>query len=170
MNPISDALVALCRADVRYVVVGGVAAVMQGVERVTYDLDLVVELTEASCLRAIDALLGIGYRARIPADPRGFADAGTREAWIRDKNMMVFSFFDTASRRAQVDIFVRYPLAFESLWERATRVEVEGQEVRLASPEHLVRMKREAGRPKDLEDIKALGFSLQEDTDDRSDG
>lgn len=30
MNPISDALVALSRADVRYVVVGGVAAVMLG--------------------------------------------------------------------------------------------------------------------------------------------
>lgn len=170
MNPISDALVALSRADVRYVVVGGVAAVMQGVERVTYDLDLVVELTEASCLGAIDALLGIGYRSRIPADPHGFASAATREAWVREKNMMVFSFFDTTSRRAQIDIFVRYPLAFDSLWERATRVEVEGHEIRLAAPEHLVRMKREAGRPKDLEDIKALGFPLQEDADDPSDG
>lgn len=158
MNPISDALVALCRADVRYVVVGGVAAVMQGVERVTYGLDLVIELTPESCNRAIDALLAIGYRARIPADPHGFADEQTRESWVRDKNMMVFSFWDASSRRAQVDIFVRYPLAFYSLWEQATRVSVEGQEVRLASPKHLVRMKRKAGRPKDLEDIKALGY------------
>jgi len=158
MNPISDALLALSRADVRYVVVGGVAAIMQGVERVTYDLDLVIELTHASCNRAIDALLEIGYRARIPADPHGFADEETRESWARDKNMMVFTFWDATARRAQVDIFVRYPLAFDSLWEQATRVEVEGYPVRLASPEHLVDMKRQAGRPKDLEDIKALGY------------
>jgi hypothetical protein len=167
MNPISDALVALSRADVRYVVVGGVAAVMQGVERVTYDRDLVIELTTDSCNRAIDALLAIGYRARIPADPHGFADEDTRESWVRDKNMMVFSFWDATARRAQVDIFVRYPLVFENLWTEATRVEVEGQEVRLASPGHLVQMKRQAGRPKDLEDIKALGFAQEED-DERS--
>jgi hypothetical protein len=167
INPISDALVALSAAGVRYVVVGGVAAVMHGVERVTYDLDLVIELTRESCLHAIDALLGIGYRARVPVDPHGFADPQMRESWVRDKNMMVFSFWDTTSRRAQIDIFVRYPLAFDSLWENATCIEIEGQVVRLASPAHLVHMKRKAGRPKDIDDIRALGFAIEEDADDQ---
>ncbi len=165
MNPISDVLVALSRKDVRYVIVGGVAAVMQGVERVTYDLDLVVELTSDSCTKAIDALLEIGYRAKIPADPYGFADAKTRESWIRDKHMMVFSLWDTTQQRAQVDIFVRYPLDFESLWSQATKVMIDAQEVRLASPAHLVKMKRAAGRPKDIEDIRALGFNPEADDD-----
>lgn len=61
-------------------------------------------------------------------------------------------------QRAQVDVFVRYPLAFETLWQDATRVSVDGIDVRLASPADVVRMKREAGRPKDIEDIRALGF------------
>ena len=166
MNPITDVLMALSGAQVRFVIVGGVAAVMQGVERVTYDLDLVVELTPDSCNRAIDALLEIGYRAKIPADPHGFADEQTRESWVRDKHMMVFSFWDVAQRRAQVDIFVRYPLDFEALWSQATRVLIDGREVRLASPIHLVRMKREAGRPRDLEDIRALGFDPTEAPND----
>lgn len=165
MGPISDALLALSRANVRYVVVGGVAAVMQGVARITYDLDLVVELTPESCNRAIDALLAIGYRAKIPADPRGFADAATREAWINDKGMMVFSFWDSAQKRAQVDIFVRYPIEFESLWSEASRVTIETCEVRLASPAHLVKMKRAAGRQKDLDDIRALGFDPEAQDD-----
>jgi len=165
INPISDVLVELARADVRFVVVGGVAAVMQGVERVTYDLDLVIELTRESCLKAIERLLAIGYRAKIPADPRGFADETVRESWIRDKGMMVFSFWDAGQHRPQVDIFVRYPLDFEILWTQATKVMLDDVEVRLASPAHLVKMKRSAGRPKDLEDIRALGFDPEQDDD-----
>lgn len=157
-GPFSNVLRELSQAGVRFVVVGGVAAVMQGVERVTYDLDLVIELTRESCLAAIDRLLAIGYQARVPVDPRGFADPALRESWIRDKGMRVFSFWDTTGQRAQVDVFVRYPLAFEALWRDATHVSLDGVDLRLASPAHLVRMKREAGRPKDIEDIRALGF------------
>lgn len=156
--PFSDVLRELAQTGVRFVVVGGVAAVMQGVERVTYDLDLVIELTRESCLAVIERLLAIGYRARIPVDPRGFADPELRESWIREKGMVVFSFWDTTHQRAQVDIFVRYPLDFEALWQQAVRVDIDGADVRLASPAHLVTMKREAGRPKDIEDIRALGF------------
>lgn len=157
-GPFSDVLRELAQAQVRYVVVGGVAAVMHGVERVTYDLDLVIELTRESCLAAIERLLTIGFKARVPVDPRGFADPVLRESWLREKGMQVFSFWDTTGQRAQVDIFVRYPLDFETLWGEATRVDLDGVELRFASPAHLVKMKRVAGRPKDIEDIRALGF------------
>jgi hypothetical protein len=165
MNPISDVLIALSRASVRYIVVGGVAAVMQGVERVTYDLDLVIELTPESCTKAIDTLLEIGYQAKIPADPHGFADSKIRESWVRDKNMMVFSFWDTTQRRAEVDIFVSYPLDFEEMWTEAVKISIEDQVIRLATPLHLVKMKRVAGRPKDIADIRALGFDVKADSD-----
>ena len=167
MNPISDVLIVLSRAGIRYVVVGGVAAVMQGVERVTYDLDLVIELTPDSCNKAIDALLEMGYKAKVPADPHDFADERIRDLWIREKNMLVFSFWDTTQHRAEVDIFVRYPLDFENLVSRSIKVSIEDQIVCLACPAHLVKMKQAAGRPKDLNDIRALGFD-PEANDDQS--
>lgn len=74
---------------VRYVCVGGIAVVLHGVDRLTADLDLVIELTPESSRKAIEALLTAGFHAKIPADPRGFADAETRRAWIRDKHMQV---------------------------------------------------------------------------------
>lgn len=165
MNPISDVLIVLSRAGIRYVVVGGVAAVMQGVERVTYDLDLVIELTPDSCNKAIDALLEIGYKAKIPADPHGFADEQIRDFWVHEKNMLVFSFWDVTQRRAEVDIFVRYPLDFENLVSQSIKVPIEDQIVCLACPAHLVKMKRAAGRPKDLDDIRALGFDPEANDD-----
>jgi hypothetical protein len=159
VRPFADVLSAIESTGTRFVVVGGVAAIMQGVERVTYDLDLVIELTPPGALAVVDKLLEIGYRARIPADPRGFADPETRAGWIRDKGMMVFSLWDTIEQRPTVDLFVSYPLDFELLWREATVVELENAAVRVAAPRHLAIMKRLAGRPKDREDIRALGLN-----------
>lgn len=143
-------------AGIRYVVVGGIAVVLHGVDRLTADLDLVVELTPESSRKAIEALLAAGFRAKIPADPRGFADPGTRRAWIQDKHMQVLSFWDTSRRRPDVDIFVEYPLDFETLYTQSTPVMLSRETCRLASVKHLIQMKRKAGRPKDLKDIEEL--------------
>ncbi len=158
MRPFSDLLAEIGSTGTRFVVVGGVAAILQGVERITYDLDLVIELTPPSALAVVEKLLEIGYRSRIPAEPRGFADPATRESWIRDKGMMVFSLWDSLERRPTVDLFVSYPLDFELLWREATVVELDHGQVRVAAPRHLAIMKRLAGRPKDLDDIRALGL------------
>ena len=158
MLPFSDLLRELAATQARFVVVGGVAAVMHGVERITFDLDLVVELTPPATLAVVEKLVALGFKARVPADPRGFADPAQRERWIVEKGMMVFSFWDTHEERPNVDLFVRYPLDFERLWTRARVVDVDGAEIRIAAPQHLAAMKRAAGRDKDIADIRAMGL------------
>ena len=143
-------------AGVRYVVVGGVAVVLHGVDRLTADLDLVIELTPESSRKAIEALLAAGFRAKIPADPRGFADPQTRREWISEKHMQVLSFWDTTRRRPDVDIFVEYPLDFETLYTQSIPVALGRSNCRIASVEHLIRMKQKAGRAKDIKDIEEL--------------
>src|SRR4051812_8976644 len=84
---------ALNEAGVRYLVVGGLAVVAHGYVRFTADLDLVVDLREENARAAVSALTGVGYRPRAPVPAEQFADAGIRAGWVRDKGMMVFSFF-----------------------------------------------------------------------------
>lgn len=43
--------------DVRYVVIGGIAAVLHGVPRATFDLDILIEATPDNAKRLLDALL-----------------------------------------------------------------------------------------------------------------
>jgi hypothetical protein len=143
-------------AGIRFVCVGGIAVLLHGVDRVTADLDLVVELTPASSLKAIEALLAAGYRAKIPADPRGFADPKTRRQWLDEKHMQVLSFWDTKRTRPDVDIFVEYPLDFETLYTQSVPVKLGRGTYRIASVEHLIAMKRKAGRAKDMQDIEEL--------------
>jgi hypothetical protein len=66
-------------ASVRYVVVGGVAIIIHGVDRLTADIDLVLDLTLESAQAAMKVLNDAGYRPGIPIDPLQFAIAEVRE-------------------------------------------------------------------------------------------
>lgn len=149
-------LQALNEAGVRYVIVGGVAVVLQGHARLTADLDLAVDLSPGEAGRAIDALVGMGLQPTAPVDPTEFAHAATRERWISEKGMLVFSLRDPTDPMRQVDLFTRNPLPFEDLWSRSDVVSIEGLEVRVASISDLIEMKRLAGRPLDRHDIEQL--------------
>jgi hypothetical protein len=156
MGAYSDILRTLAATGQRFVVVGGVAAVMHGVERVTYDLDLVIDLEPDACRRVIEALLADGWQARAPVDPLGLADPAVRESWVTDKGMMVFSLWDSRGSRPPIDLFARYPLDFEALSRDAPAADLDSISIRIASPPHLVATKRSAGRPRDHDDIAAL--------------
>jgi len=140
---------------VRYVVVGGVAVNLHGFQRFTKDIDLVIELAPDPALKALQALEGIGYKPNVPVKVADFADPAIREGWIRDKGMMVFQMYSDQSRMS-IDIFVRYPLDFDALWDQSTKIDLQGTSLRIASIDHLILMKREASRPQDLLDIGQL--------------
>jgi predicted nucleotidyltransferase len=58
--------------------------------------------------------------------------------------------------RMSIDIFVRYPLDFDELWDQGTKIELPGTSLRIASIDHLILMKRKASRPQDLLDVEQL--------------
>ena len=146
---------ALEKSGTRYVVVGGVAVVLQGYARMTSDLDLVVDL-ESSSAKAVAALTSLGLKPRAPVDPMGFADPKTRKEWIREKGMMVFSFIDPKNPLFAVDVFSEPPLPFEELWARSRTIKIGEVTVRVASIPDLITLKKRASRPQDLADIEAL--------------
>ena len=74
---------ALENAGVRYLTVDGVATVLHGYARLTADVDLVVQLEESNCRKAIEALLALQFRPRAPANALDFANQAKREEWIR---------------------------------------------------------------------------------------
>jgi predicted nucleotidyltransferase len=61
-----------------------------------------------------------------------------------------------------VDVFATEPIPFEQLWQSADEMVIGGTPVRIASVEHLVAMKRAAGRPQDLRDVAELELLEQD--------
>lgn len=110
MRPLLDILRALHQADVRAVVVGGVAVVLHGHPRLTADLDLVLDMTSDNIGAALSVLEAQGLVPRLPVAPEQFADPGTRERWRRERNLTVFSMHDPADPRREVDLFAAVPV------------------------------------------------------------
>ena len=147
---------ALEKARVQYLVVGGVAVVLHGHPRFTADLDLILALEPPNVLAAIAALGQLGYRPRAPVPVEQFANAEIRREWIRDKGLTVFSLWSPNHPATEIDLFVEEPFPFVDAYRRATRADLDGIPVTVASIPDLIDLKHRASRPKDLEDIRAL--------------
>ena len=149
-------LCALNDADVRYLIVGGLAVVAHGYVRYTADVDIVLDLERDNALRAMNALDAIAYRPLVPVDAADFADEEKRRVWIREKNMLVFQMRNPDRESTRLDIFVQEPFAFAEEFAQARWKEVAGIRAPILRYDELIRLKRSSGRPQDLIDIDQL--------------
>ncbi len=156
MNPFLRVIEALNSHDVRYVIVGGFAAVMHGHDRATRDLDIFVDLQADHARKAIEALLSVGLQSRVPVDPFQFADPAQREKWRREKKALVFTMIDPQNAIFAVDLFVEPPMDSERLFGRAKSIRINDLMFKVCSLDDLIAMKTKSGRPQDLLDVKVL--------------
>jgi hypothetical protein len=140
--------------------VGGLALVLHGLDRLTADVDLVIDLSAESVQATVRSLTATGYRPLAPVDPFALADPAQRLEWQTMRNMQVFSLWDSSNTRPTVDIMLAPEVPFEDLWAAAPVMNLGGHAVRVASIEHLIRMKTAAGRAQDLADIERLRAKL----------
>ncbi|MFN2462751.1 MAG: hypothetical protein ABR573_02465 [Candidatus Dormibacteria bacterium] len=154
-----DIFLALSEHDVDYVLVGGGALMVLEVgERETFDLDIVPERQNSNLERLGAALRQLDARVitrwnhldeELVVAPSDF------EPGVFDKNRILHVL--TAAGR--IDILAAAPGAeggFEQLRDGARARERAGVVVTVAGVRDLIRMKEAVGRPKDLEDIRAL--------------
>jgi hypothetical protein len=147
---------ALEASRARYLVVGGVAVVLHGHPRFTADLDLVIALDRPNLRAALDALERLGYRPRAPVTFEQFVDPDVRRNWIEDKGMTVLSLWSPGLPATEIDVFASEPFAFDAAFARAVRSDLGTTRVTVASIPDLIALKRQAGRPQDLEDVRTL--------------
>lgn len=72
LNRLEDVFASLNRHDVRYLVVGGIAAVLHGVPRATFDLDILIDPTDDNATALLSAL---GDARRASGQPVDLEDA-----------------------------------------------------------------------------------------------
>jgi len=127
--------------EVRYVVIGGIAAVLYGVPRATFDLDILVEATPENSRRLLAALL----------------DAGMGTASLTNVHEILSNEITIFKDRVRIDVQTSTPgLRFPDAWKRRKTMEYQGQAFYVASREDLISSKRAAGRDVDLEDVRLL--------------
>jgi hypothetical protein len=79
--------------------------VLHGVERMTLDLALVVDMSAENLQRLIDAMRKLNLKPRVPVPPESLLDENSRRKMREEKQALVFSFLDFSNPFRQVDIF-----------------------------------------------------------------
>ena len=148
---------ALNEANVKYLIVGGLAVNAHGFARLTVDVDLVIGLEKENIITGLHALNSIGYQPSIPISAEDFASPENRDAWRRDKGMLVLKMWSDEHKRTPIDIFVYEPFSFtEELKSAKWDWVSEDVQAPFVSYKTLIEMKQDARREKDLLDIAAL--------------
>lgn len=151
---------ALGTAEVRFVLVGGLASQVHGSPSLTLDVDICYDQDRdnldrlASCLASL-----VAYRRDLPTGVQTPLD--TRALRAGDV-------FTLRTRHGDLDLLAHPDpgLDYDALAEHAITAEILGVRVLVASLEDLMAMKRAAGRPKDRIELEILG-ALREEIDRR---
>ncbi|MFH1017487.1 MAG: hypothetical protein V1798_04800 [Pseudomonadota bacterium] len=145
-----DLVEALTKAHVSYAVAGGYAVALHGAVRGTVDVDLVVALTESDYVNCENALKSIGLRPKLPVSAQDVFRF--RKEYMEERNLRAWSFYDPKDPARLVDIIITYG----KRTIQVKTISLAGKKVPVLAKKELIRMKRLAGRPQDLEDVKAL--------------
>jgi len=145
----------LSDAHVEFIVVGGVAAIAHGSARLTRDVDVVYSRTDANIRSLVNAL-----EHRQPY-LRG-APKGLPFTWDAETIRMGLNFTLTTSL-GPIDLLgeVTGGGGYDALRPHAVMLEVFGRQCLVLDLPWLIKVKRAAGRPKDIEAIAELEALLE---------
>ena len=148
-------LAALERHRVRYVLIGGIAAVTRGARLLTEDVDITPAADLDNLERLADALRELDAQIRIDATQL------SRVPLPFDAHLLAANeIWNLATRHGKLDIVLRprgFERGFEELRPGATRERIgEGLRIYVASVDQLIRTKEAAGRAKDREAVAEL--------------
>lgn len=149
---------ALARHDVAYVTIGGMAIQAHGGQRVTQDLDVTIASSEENIARLADALTDLDARIRGPQGQRSRSVPSAAMLASSDQWHLI-----TAHGPLDVLTLPAHLGSFAAMRERAHEIPLGDVIVPIAHRDDLIILKRAAGRPQDLADIRLL-----ESLDDRS--
>jgi hypothetical protein len=131
-------------------VIGGIAAVLHGSARLTFDLDICYAVDQANLDALGEALVSLGARRKGVAEALPFVPDGRMLRRVEVLTMV--------TELGELDVLARPggSPGYETLRRRAERFDLEGLAVLVASIDDLIAMKLAAGLAKDLAAVEEL--------------
>ena len=158
MTDFAGVIRTLVDAGIDFILVGGVAGTVHGSARLTRDVDVVYARSPENMRRLVDALSS--HNPYLRGAPQGLPFLWDLNTIQRGLN------FTLATRLGDLDLLGELTGGggFEQLREHASSVRVFDRDVQVLDLDWLIRVKRAAGRPRDLEAVAELE-ALREERD-----
>ena len=148
LNRLLDVFASFQKREVKYLVIGGIAAVLHGVPRATFDLDILIEASPDNAQRLLDALI----------------DASFATATMITADELLAHEITIFRDRVRIDVQTSTPgITFEEAWQKRVAMTYQEQEFYVAAKEDVIASKRAAGREKDLADVRMLEIDFKDD-------
>jgi hypothetical protein len=146
----------LVEGRVDFVIVGGLAATIHGSARLTQDVDIVYDRSAGNVFRLVDALRPL--RPYLRGAPPGLPFDWSAETVSSGLN------FTLTTEAGDLDLLgeIVGGGTYQRLVDHSVVIRLFGHDCRCVSLPELIRAKRAAGRPKDLEAVAELEVILEE--------
>jgi predicted nucleotidyltransferase len=144
---------------VEHIIIGGLAVSAHGHVRPSKDLDIVPSPTRMNLERLAGALADANA---VDAEANDFDSAELPMSALRVEDLLQGGNFRLVTDLGDIDIFqwvsgIEADDLYAELERGALPGDIEGIPVRVCGLQHLLAMKRAAGRPQDLADLERLG-------------
>lgn len=141
LDQLQNVFASFQKNDVRYLVIGGIAAVLYGVPRATFDLNVLIEPSAENVERLLKAMM----------------EAGLGTAALTTVSDVLSTEITIFTDRVRLDVQTSTPgVVFEEAWKRRVTMNYKGQTLEVVSLSDLIASKRASGRDVDLEDVRIL--------------
>ena len=151
-----DLFDALQRHHVDYVLIGGLAIALHGIERSTMDVDVTVAMTPDNLRALVNMARELGMTPVLPVMLESLADRDVLAQWHRERHLEAFALKAPGLTGVTLDVLLFPPVDFPSLRSNALLMPAGDTRVVVASIDDLIALKAAVGRPIDLADIEHL--------------
>ncbi|MEK6591163.1 MAG: nucleotidyl transferase AbiEii/AbiGii toxin family protein [Nitrospinota bacterium] len=141
---------------IKYIVVGGIAVNLHGIPRMTYDIDLILDLEDKNLKRFLNQLKEWGFKPKVPVDIMDFAKRDKRDEWIKNKNMKAFNLVNPKWTISEIDIVIDSPVSYKTAYKGIKNIVLYDVTIPVISIDDLIKMKEITKRQQDKADIRYL--------------
>lgn len=141
---------------IKYIVVGGIAVNLYGIPRMTYDIDLILELEDKNLTKFIKLMKGWDFKPKIPVDIMDFTKKERRDDWIKNKNMKAFNLVNSKWAMSEIDIVINTPIDYKKASKNINRINIQNVSIPIVSINDLIKMKEKTDRQQDEADVRYL--------------
>ena len=151
-----DLFAALDRHKVDYLLIGGLAVSLHGVERATMDVDITVSMNPLNLEALIATATELNLTPVLPVTLESLGDIELLRDWHMHRNLEVFAMRAPGLAGVTIDVLLFPPVEFSGMAERAVEFDVADTPIKVVTIDDLIALKNAVKRPIDLSDIEHL--------------
>lgn len=150
MSLLERVVSALNKNKIPYALVGGVAVALHGAPRGTIDIDIVTEHKLHFFTSLEKSFKDLGFIPRLPVTANEIYNF--KDEYISRRNLVAWSFYNPTNLLEVINVILTHDLNNLKTVSKKMGIST----LKVLSIDDLIKMKKQSGRPQDLEDIKVL--------------